>query len=58
MKKLNGLLSGKKTYVTGIIGLLAAAGAYFTGDASGYQTFQTFVTCLSAIFIRNGIANQ
>jgi VIT1/CCC1 family predicted Fe2+/Mn2+ transporter len=55
MKKPAGILAGKKTYVTAVLGLLGAVAAYLTGEATGYQTGQTVWACLTAIFLRNGI---
>lgn len=52
-----GFLSGKKTYITAITGILGAVGLYLTGDANIVQTFQTIVTMGAAIFLRNGIAS-
>ncbi len=51
-----GILSGKKTYVTAAIGVIGSVAAYFTGEASFMQVFQTVTTCLSAAFLRNGVA--
>ena len=54
----SGVLSGKKTYVTAVLGLLGAAAAYFTGEATLLQTGQCVWACVTAVFLRNGIANQ
>jgi len=44
-----------KTFWGGIAGLVAAAGAYFTGDIDVGQAIQMVVTSLLAIFLRDGI---
>jgi len=49
------LLSGKKTYVTGVLGLLGAVGAILTGDATIAEGMQLGLTALLGIFLRNGI---
>lgn len=55
MKKLSGILEGKKTYVTAGLGLVGAVAAYLTGEATGYETGKCVWACLTAIFLRNGI---
>jgi hypothetical protein len=52
------LLAGKKTYVTGVLGLLGAIGAYLTGDATLMDAVQLGVTSLLGIFIRNGVSKS
>jgi len=51
MKKLQ----GKKTYLTGIGALLAAAGLYLQGDIELGAAVQLAVTALLGIFVRKGI---
>ena len=50
-----GVLSGKKTYVTGVLGLIAAFAGVLTGDATLAQGAQLGLTALLGIFLRNGI---
>lgn len=52
------MLKGYKTYVTGVLAIITAVGAYLTGDASIADTTQLTVTALLGIFIRNGINNE
>ena len=55
MKKIKGILQGKKTYVTAAIGLLTAVGAYLTGDMELQDAIRTAWVAVMAIFLRNGI---
>lgn len=50
-----GFLAGKKTYVTAVLTLLGAIGAYLTGEASLVETFQLVSTALIGTFIRKGV---
>jgi len=52
-----GLLKGKKTYVTGVMGLLAAVAGVLTGDATIAQGSQLGLTALLGIFLRSGMNN-
>ena len=49
------MLKGKKTYITAALAIIAAIGAYLTGDASVAQTGQLVFSALLAAFIRDGI---
>jgi VIT1/CCC1 family predicted Fe2+/Mn2+ transporter len=58
MKSPRGLLSGHKTYATAALGVVGAIVAFLTGEATGYQTFQTIFACISAATLRHGVATQ
>ena len=49
------MLNGKKTYITGIVAIVSAAGAYLIGDVSLADTAQIVVTALLGMFIRDGV---
>ena len=49
------LLKGKKTYVTGVLGLIAAIAGVLTGDATIAEGAQLGLTALLGIFLRSGI---
>ena len=48
-------LQGKKTYVTAIGGVLAAVGAYLSGDIELGVMMNIVITALLALFLRKGI---
>ena len=48
-------LQGKKTYVTAIGGVLAAVGAYLSGDIEMGVMMNIVITALLALFLRKGI---
>ena len=48
-------LKGKKTYITAAGGILAAVGAYLSGDMEIGAMVQIIITSLLAIFLRKGI---
>jgi len=50
-----GFLSGKKTYITAVLGILAAIGAYLAGDMSLVEMLQTSVPLAALAFLRNGV---
>ena len=50
------MFAGKKTYITAALAVIAAIGAYLTGDATVAQTGQLIFSALFAAFIRNGIS--
>jgi len=54
MKKLK----GKRTYLTGIGALLAAAGLYLQGSIELGAAVQLAVTALLGIFVRKGIKSD
>jgi hypothetical protein len=49
------VLEGKKTYITAAGGILAAVGAYLSGDMEIGAMVQIIITSLLAIFLRKGI---
>ena len=46
---------GKKTYMTAVGGVLAAVGAYFSGEMEMGVMINVVVTALLALFLRKGI---
>ena len=48
-------LQGKKTYMTAVGGVLAAVGAYFSGEMEMGVMINVVVTALLALFLRKGI---
>jgi hypothetical protein len=48
-------LEGKKTYMTAAGGILAAVGAYLSGDMEIGTMVQIIITSLLATFLRKGI---
>jgi hypothetical protein len=48
-------LQGKKTYMTAVGGVLAAVGAYFSGEMEMGVMLNVVVTSLLALFLRKGI---
>jgi hypothetical protein len=44
-----------KTFWTGAAALVAAAGGFFTGEATAWEALQTALTGLVAIFLRGGM---
>ena len=48
-------LQGKKTYMTAAGGVLAAVGAYFSGEMEMGVMINVVVTALLALFLRKGI---
>tara|TARA_R100000656_G_scaffold3751_1_gene5293 strand:- start:54 stop:233 length:180 start_codon:yes stop_codon:yes gene_type:complete len=48
-------LEGKKTYITAAGGILAAVGAYLSGDMEIGTMVQIIITSLLATFLRKGI---
>lgn len=51
-------LMKSKTVWTGIAGLVAAVGGFFTGAMDAGVAVQTGITSLIGIFLRAGIAKQ
>ena len=49
------MFKGYKTYITAAVAVVAAIGAYLTGDATVAQTGQLVFSALLAAFIRDGI---
>ena len=48
-------LQGKKTYMTAVGGVLAAVGAYFSGEMEMGVMINVVITALLALFLRKGI---
>ena len=48
-------LQGKKTYMTAAGGVLAAVGAYFSGEMEMGVMMNVVITALLALFLRKGI---
>lgn len=49
------MLSGKKTYVTAVVAIVTAVGAYLVGEATLAETANLVFTALLAAFVRNSI---
>ena len=49
------MLSGKKTYMTAIGGIMTAVGAYLGGEMELGMAINLSVTSLLAIFLRKGV---
>lgn len=49
------MLSGYKTYITGIVAIVGAAGAYLTGEMAINEAAQIVVTSLIGMFVRAGV---
>lgn len=52
------MLGGKKTYMTAAGGILAAVGAYFSGDMEMGTMINIVVTSLLAVFLRKGVKSD
>ena len=52
------MLSGKKTYMTAAGGVLAAVGAYFSGDMEMGTMKNIVVSSLLAVFLRKGVKSD
>jgi membrane protein implicated in regulation of membrane protease activity len=52
------MLEGKKTYMTAAGGILAAVGAYFSGDMELGMMINLIVTSLLAVFLRKGVKSD
>ena len=52
------MLKGKKTYMTAVGGILAAIGAYLSGDMELGTTIKLVVTSLLAVFLRKGVKSD
>jgi hypothetical protein len=51
-------LKGKKTYVTAVGGILAAVGAYFSGEMEMGVMINVVITSLLAVFLRKGVKSD
>ena len=52
------VLSGKKTYMTAVGGILAAVGAYFSGEMEMGVMINVVITSLLAVFLRKGVKSD
>lgn len=52
------MLSGYKTYITGVVAIVGAVGAYLAGDATVANTAQLVITALLGMFIRHGVSTS
>ena len=52
------MLTGKKTYITAAGGILAAVGAYFSGDMELGMMINLVITSLLAVFLRKGVKSD
>ena len=57
-QKRHDMLKGKKTYMTAAGGILAAVGAYFSGDMELGMMINLIVTSLLAVFLRKGVKSD
>ena len=51
-------LKGKKTYMTAAGGILAAVGAYFSGEMEMGMMLNLVITSLLAVFLRKGVKSD
>lgn len=58
MNKLKGILNGKKTYVTAIVGVITAVAAHLTGEMEFADMIKTIWVAVIAIFLRNGLTKE
>ena len=52
------MLQGKKTYMTAVGGILAAVGAYFSGEMETGVMINVVITSLLAVFLRKGVKSD
>ena len=52
------MLKGKKTYMTAAGGILAAIGAFLSGDMEIGAAINVVVTSLLAVFLMKGVKND
>ena len=52
------MLKGKKTYMTAAGGVLAAVGAYFSGEMELGMMLNLVITSLLAVFLRKGVKSD
>ena len=52
------MFSGKKTYMTAAGGVLAAVGAYFSGEMDLGMMLNLVITSLRAVFLRKGVKSD
>ena len=51
-------LKGKKKYMTAVGGILAAVGAYFSGEMEMGVMINVVITSLLAVFLRKGVKSD
>mgnify|MGYP003626779566 CR=1 FL=1 len=56
--KRQDMLKGNKTYMTAAGGVLAAVGAYFSGDMELGMMLNLVITSLLAVFLRKGVKSD
>lgn len=54
----NGILSGKKSYIVGALGVLSAIGGYLVGDIDLSGLINSLIAGLGLITLRSGIKND
>lgn len=54
----NYMLKGKKTYITAIVAIVTALGAYLSDDMSSAEALQISFSAVMAAAIRNGIIHE
>ena len=52
------MLSGYKTYITAVLAVIAAVGAWLAGDVTLADMIQTVVTAALGAFIRAGVTTE
>ena len=57
-QKRQDMLKGKKTYVTAAGGILAALGAYLSGNMELGMMINLVITSLLAVFLRKGVKSD
>lgn len=62
LQRIRDAVSGKKTYITAVIGILTAALAWAAGELTDWQTITAVWVAIQIIFVRSGnkkdVANQ
>lgn len=53
-----GILAGKKTYVTAVVAIISTVAAYLVGDVQLTDAAQLILTSILGITIRSGIASN
>ena len=53
-----GFMAGQRTYVISAVGILAAVGAYMTGDTDIFEMLQTIFTLGGIYFLRKSGENK
>jgi uncharacterized membrane-anchored protein len=50
------MLAGYKTYIVAALAIIAAVGAYFTGDETAAQAIQLVITAILGATVRHGVS--